>query len=410
MKVLKKNSKLVLLTSNFPFGFNETFLETEITYLAQSFSNITIVSFDIYSNKSRAIPKNTSIIRLRYELTLFEKISSIKYIFSREIFDELIHIRKQYKKPISFGIIKTILISFFNAKRIARKMDYLGLLNDYTVYYSYWTNDCALSLAILKHKKAIFKAISRAHGWDIFFGPSKYQYLPFRDYIVTNLNLLFTISEAGKSFVKEGWKAELYYKTQTSRLGVSRQEFQEPERGHFQLISCSNIIALKRVHLIVESLAQLNFKVDWIHFGDGNLMELVIGKCAEVLPENITYSFKGRVDNSIIFNYYYSEKPNLFINLSSSEGIPVSIMEAMSFGIPVIATNVGGTSEIVNNENGYLLGANPTASDVAHKIKEFFNLTTDERYSKRKAAYETCKKKFDAENNYSQFTEDVISL
>lgn len=41
--------------------------------------------------------------------------------------------------------------------------------------------------------------------------------------------------------------------------------------------------------------------------------------------------------------------------MSDSEGIPVSIMEAMSFGIPVIARNVGGMSEIVNEENGLLL-------------------------------------------------------
>ena len=34
---------------------------------------------------------------------------------------------------------------------------------------------------------------------------------------------------------------------------------------------------------------------------------------------------------------------HVFLNVSSSEGVPVSIIEAMSFGIPCIATNVGGT-------------------------------------------------------------------
>lgn len=46
----------------------------------------------------------------------------------------------------------------------------------------------------------------------------------------------------------------------------------------------------------------------------------------------------------------------MFINVSSSEGLPVSIMEACSFGIPIIATNVGGTAEIVQaGVNGILL-------------------------------------------------------
>jgi len=44
-----------------------------------------------------------------------------------------------------------------------------------------------------------------------------------------------------------------------------------------------------------------------------------------------------------VLNYYASNPVDVFINTSSSEGLPVSIMEAMSFGIPVIATNVGGT-------------------------------------------------------------------
>ena len=44
-----------------------------------------------------------------------------------------------------------------------------------------------------------------------------------------------------------------------------------------------------------------------------------------------------------------------FINLSDSEGIPVSIMEAMSVGIPIIARDVGGNREIVTNNNGCLL-------------------------------------------------------
>ena len=43
------------------------------------------------------------------------------------------------------------------------------------------------------------------------------------------------------------------------------------------------------------------------------------------------------------------------INVSESEGLPFSMMEAISFGIPVIGTNVGGVKEIINNDTGILL-------------------------------------------------------
>lgn len=61
--------------------------------------------------------------------------------------------------------------------------------------------------------------------------------------------------------------------------------------------------------------------------------------------------------------------------MSLSEGIPVSIMEAISFGIPIIATNVGGNAEIVNDETGVLIPVNidqaafnETVSDIMNKM------------------------------------------
>lgn len=66
---------------------------------------------------------------------------------------------------------------------------------------------------------------------------------------------------------------------------------------------------------------------------------------------------------------------DLFVNMSLSEGIPVSIMEAISFGIPIIATNVGGNAEIVNDETGVLIPVNidqaafnETVSDIMNKM------------------------------------------
>ncbi|NJK95527.1 MAG: glycosyltransferase [Bacteroidales bacterium] len=50
----------------------------------------------------------------------------------------------------------------------------------------------------------------------------------------------------------------------------------------------------------------------------------------------------------------------MFLNTSLSEGVPVSVMEALSFGLPVIATDVGGTGELINDEVGMLI--NPEIS------------------------------------------------
>ena len=75
-------------------------------------------------------------------------------------------------------------------------------------------------------------------------------------------------------------------------------------------------------------------------------------------------------------------------------------MEAMSFGIPVIATDVGGTREIVNNKNGILLGANPLPLEVARNMDDFISLNQNERITKRRAAFETWKENYSAKSKF----------
>ena len=111
-----------------------------------------------------------------------------------------------------------------------------------------------------------------------------------------------------------------------------------------------------------------------------------------------------------MLTYYQNNNPDLFINVSSSEGVPVSFMEAMSCGIPVIATNVGGSSEIVNIDNGYLLSSNPLPAEVAEAISTFYHLNLEEKNKKRLAAYNTWEENYNAKKNYTQFAEEILSL
>src|SRR5690606_4866518 len=55
-------------------------------------------------------------------------------------------------------------------------------------------------------------------------------------------------------------------------------------------------------------------------------------------------------------------KATVFVLPSYNEGLPVSMLEAMSYGMPVIATNVGGIPELVKDgESGQLI----VAGDIA---------------------------------------------
>lgn len=73
-------------------------------------------------------------------------------------------------------------------------------------------------------------------------------------------------------------------------------------------------------------------------------------------PDNVY--FLGNIPNAGIYNSI----ADLFVLPSNYEGLPMVILEAMSVGKPVVASNVGGISEIViNGENGYVVENTPQA-------------------------------------------------
>ena len=110
-------------------------------------------------------------------------------------------------------------------------------------------------------------------------------------------------------------------------------------------------------------------------------------------------------------NEYKEKEYHLFINVSSLEGIPVSIMEAISFGIPCIATDVGGNREIVfNGVNGTLVGKDITPNEL-YKAIESYILMDEERYLRyRKDARRIWTEYFDAARNYSSFVDELVKL
>ena len=70
---------------------------------------------------------------------------------------------------------------------------------------------------------------------------------------------------------------------------------------------------------------------------------------------------------------------DLFCNVSEYEGVPISIMEAMAYGIPCLATHVGGVSEIVNCQTGILIEKNSSANQIKNYIVTFLHLSQEKK-------------------------------
>jgi len=90
-----------------------------------------------------------------------------------------------------------------------------------------------------------------------------------------------------------------------------------------------------------------------------------------------------------IKNFVQTYSINALVLVSETEGLPVAIMEAFSAGIPVIATDVGGVSELVNGKNGILLEKKPEANKLVNAIETLRN-EPDELINERRESARQC--------------------
>ena len=81
------------------------------------------------------------------------------------------------------------------------------------------------------------------------------------------------------------------------------------------------------------------------------------------------------IEGNVLFLPFRQDVPailnaaNIFILPSLWEGLPIGLLEAMSMGKAVIATNVDGTCEIVRHQdNGYLIEVNNLQQNLAEAI------------------------------------------
>jgi colanic acid/amylovoran biosynthesis glycosyltransferase len=399
--------KLLLITSEFPFGKGETFIENELPILAKNFDQVQILSLAESPVQSRDVPEKVSVNRSPVTLNLLQKIYSFRHIIQPEVRKELKRVKRVYGISRSKAVIATILFSWERARNIAKQIEPHIAKN--VICYAYWSDDSAIALAMLKRQYPKNKVVARCHRWDIYFEESAIGYLPFRNYIANKLDALFSISEDGLLYIKSHWKIERTDVLQLSRLGTEPMEFSKRSMTNL-LVSCSNVIPVKRVHFIARALGGLKESTfHWVHFGDGvqmsSLKELV-----EELGISDRVTFKGRCPNQEVLMFLKNNPVKLFINVSASEGIPVSIMEAMSVGIPVLATDVGGTGELVNDENGWLVAKDISQLELSAVIEGILKEDHLNMEKKSKAAYKTWESKFNAEKNYRLFVEGLLGL
>lgn len=149
------------------------------------------------------------------------------------------------------------------------------------------------------------------------------------------------------------------------RCGIAPDayRFRLPDPGVEKLLFVGRLDVEKGIPILFASLKVLHrqgYEINLVLLGDGRDRKLLESMAAEMgLSDHV--DFRGFVGQDVIAEELRSS--DVFVLPSYAEGIPVSLMEAMATGIPVIATNVGGVTElVVNQETGQVVHASDELS------------------------------------------------
>lgn len=423
---------LLVLTRRYPYDFGEPFLESEMEKHRQYYDKIFVLSQDVSLNsKQTRIPPDG----IEFAATATDDMKKLR---RKDILNApfmLLKPDEAVKNELAqnkLNFLQKLFLCYFESRCLRLLDEAKNILNnidlneyDQITLYSYWLFANANVGIYLKEYlinergfKGKILLLSRAHRYDIYEDENSLSYLPFRKRLLEGVDYVFPCSADGTAHLKKAYP-QYSTKIRTQYLGTTDHGIStiKDEQKTFCIVSCSRVVKVKGLERLIDELALLSSheNVKWIHIGGGvdgkkKYFEK-IRRYAEEKLNNISFEMLGSLSNSEVLEYYKNHSIDVFVNCSYSEGLPVSLMEASSFGIPVIATDVGGSREMIHEEkNGFLLPKHFEKGQLAQKLEILINETSEAKADRRVAAREFWMNHYCAEKNYTHFAEMISNL
>ena len=419
---------LIVFTRKYPFSYGEPSFQDEVPYHIPYYEKIIVLAQDVSKGESttRTPPKevafyNTATTSRRMG-RIKDKVSCLRWAVKPT------EAMKSDSPRLKGKPIRRVFLWTFEARcqrliseaiSVLEKYDLSGY--DEVILYSYWlfaNVRVAIGISEYLKQKGItnIKIVSRAHRYDLYEERNRLNYLPMREYILDKVDKVYVCSRNGADYLRRKHpafreKIDVGY-IGTLDCGISQQ----PKTDVFHIVSCCRVVPMKRLERLADALSLIDFPCQWTVIGGGiegnryyrQVKEYIQSKLGA--KENVAVEFTGALPHDAIFDYYRENYVDVLINPSKSEGLPAVIMEAASFGIPIIATDVGGTTEIVaDGVNGFVIPENFTDEALAGAIKRMKELPGETYAEFRRNARDIWKKNFDASVNNARFAEEVFS-
>lgn len=394
-------SRLYLLTQRYPYGTGEEFLDPEIELLSKAFELVILPG-----RPARALtghlPAGVDVVTPpSVGGSLFAIVRNVRFLdLLRDLFQGVRN--SEPSTAVPGAVANTVLRYLEAARRTIHIKQAEELRGGPDVIYSYWGNAGALALAL--HRDAP-RFVSRLHGYDLYPEQAVGGHLPGRDRIIDAATAVLVPSQAALDYLSAAYPIAAS-KFRLARLGVPKQSVPNPisTDGKIRILSIAHAVKVKRLHLILAGLAEarsLGLDVEWTHVGDGPSLSR-IRRDAERLGLEGVVRLVGHLPRGEhgLYPFLRRDPFDLALNTSSSEGgSPVALQEALSFGIPIMATDVGGNTEIVALSNGVLLPSTPSGADLASALHRYAMLPESARCDWRRHCVSAQQTHFESSTN-----------
>ena len=363
------NSKLVLIiTSTFPYGEGEEFFEAEVRGLIASGLSVIILPVWPRGSVRRESADLKHLTLSRYQISLYAFCVTL----FRLLYGELRSTNRSRFNLITRCFKESIAAAY--APQLYKMISDLAISH----IHAYWSSGPAM-LAMSTSRLAKINWSFTGHSGDLVDGVD----LKRKAKTTAGIRL---ISKRAKLILNE--TVDTTSKPEIIHLGVevpsSAVTFEKS--SCFKIACVGNLIPIKNHDILIKALKiieleGLNFSIDII--GSGPLENELKKSVTELGLDNYIF-FRGQIDHAQLMIEYSEARYQLVVLASGialsgqQEGIPVSLMEAMSFGIPVVSTETGGIPELVTKELELLVPAGDS-KDLAKKMYEIAKMPEAER-------------------------------
>lgn len=408
---------IAIITEAFPFSSLEPYLENEIEHWQSYLDRAHVIIMPrTRLGHARDVPRGIVVdLALAKTPTLTERLrTATALVTSRALHGEIR--RLALSQELSVANTVRAVITAYRSMHVSRRLSgWTRVHAVIDVAYCYWNDVAAFGAITSKDRGDIRHVVSRAHGYDLYAERRPRGYMPLKQYFLPRFDRIHPVSNDGVAYLRERYSQERGVTARVLGVSVPNVCNLPNEHQRLHLLSVSSCTSVKRLHLIPEAIAEAalqnpQHQLIWTHIGDGishAALKAQARQCLDDLP-NVEYDLPGQMTNQQVHHHYATEPTDFVINVSSSEGIPVSIMEAMSYGIPALATDVGGVAEVVRPGTGRLIDASSSISAIAGHIIDFGREAKTPEF--RSAAAGVIRNHFDSATNYATFIGEICDM